>query len=156
MRPNIFSALQAFVSAPCSFLPCSTSPPPPYLQRRGRKGTPMPPLVRAFAVPPLCKGRQGGVEASRGCVSFHLPTPSLQRRGFPWDPRTSFQEPTRFPDEPLLDCHAPFDALRTGPSGARNDRYFRALVSLSLFLGSPQSLTHEGDRVKRGWIFLGR
>src|SRR3972149_5359229 len=44
---------------------------------------------------------QGGVEASRGWVSFYLPTPSLQRIGFPWEPPTSFQAPTRFPEEPI-------------------------------------------------------
>jgi len=81
--------------------------------------------VGALQIPPLCKGRQGGVEASRGWTSggalvrvsrpdLYLPTPSLQRRGtytgrpslqrrgLPSEPPTSFQAPTRFPEEPKL------------------------------------------------------
>jgi len=30
------------------------------------------------------------------------PRPSLQRRGLPWEPLTSYQEPTRFPEEPRI------------------------------------------------------
>jgi len=38
---------------------------------------------------------------------FYLPTPPLQRRGLPWEPPTSFQEPTRFPEEPFLGLTEP-------------------------------------------------
>ena len=37
----------------------------------------------------------------------------------------------------VSDCHAPFDALRTGPSGARNDSYTDGSRLLSLLLGTP-------------------
>src|SRR3990170_6840669 len=72
--------------------------------------------VGALQIPPLCKGRQGGVEASRGWTSggalvrvsrpdLYLPAPlpptvTIGGRGLPWEPPTSFQEPTRFPEEP--------------------------------------------------------
>jgi len=74
--------------------------------------------VGALQIPPLCKGRQGGVEASRGWTSggalvrvsrpdLYLPAPlpptvTIGGRGLPWEPPTSFQEPTRFPEEPKL------------------------------------------------------
>ncbi len=35
-----------------------------------------------------------------GGQDFYLPTPSLQRRGLPWEPTMSFQEPIRIPQEP--------------------------------------------------------
>ena len=50
---------------------------------------------------------------------FYLPVPlltkegkregrsSLQRRGLPWEPPTSFQEPTRFPEDPFLGLTEP-------------------------------------------------
>ena len=33
---------------------------------------------------PFCKGRPGGVEASRGCASFYLPAPLLTKEGTPF------------------------------------------------------------------------
>ncbi len=75
-------------------------------------------IVGAIQFPPLCKGRRGGVEASRGwasrerrgwckparCLPPHPlpPTVTIGGRGLPWEPPTSFQAPTRFPEEPYF------------------------------------------------------
>src|SRR3990172_12745518 len=56
--------------------------------------------------PPLCtKGRQGGVEASRGWASFYLPTPLLTKEGGPEGGHTPLPQTVTIGGTPLGITH---------------------------------------------------